>query len=486
MTRPRLVLGLAAMLACPACDEAPGSEATAYAAPPSSAPVERTDRDTASPATLPQPDTVQAVLDASRRTAIVRAAERAAPAVVSVNVTRRQTVQPRSLWESFFVPRGYERVVQGLGSGFIYDASGLILTNEHVVRGAQEIVVTLADGRDFAAELVGTDDVNDLAVLRIGEPGPDPLPTVDLGTSSDLMIGEWVVAIGNPFGYLLSNPEPTVTAGVVSALGRNIIPSGQDESGYYLDMIQTDASINPGNSGGPLVNARGEVVGVNSSILSRTGGSEGLGFAIPIDRARRVAADLARDGMVRRAWLGVEVEPAEANRFGRSRSVQVARVAKPSPGSEAGLRVGSVIRSVDGEPVRTPLDWEAAVLQARPGEPLVVRTDRGAVRLVPEGLPSLTADRIRALEDFELVTLTPAIRAERGVVAESGALIVSLSGAARDLGLREGDVILQINRQRIRSAEEAAELLGRLSGRGTVVLYYERNRRVGSVSFYIR
>ncbi|HKJ92277.1 MAG TPA: trypsin-like peptidase domain-containing protein, partial [Longimicrobiales bacterium] len=195
-------------------------------------------------------------IDAARRTAIVRAANEVAPAVVSVNVTKRETVQPQSLWEGFFVPRGYEREVKGLGSGFIYDASGLILTNEHVVRGAQDIVVTLADGRDFAAKLVGTDEATDIAVIRITAPRSDPLPVASPGTSNDLMIGEWVVAIGNPFGYLLSNPEPTVTAGVVSATGRNIVPSGND-SRYYLDMIQTDASINPGNSGGPLVNADG-------------------------------------------------------------------------------------------------------------------------------------------------------------------------------------------------------------------------------------
>ncbi|MDX1676166.1 MAG: trypsin-like peptidase domain-containing protein, partial [Longimicrobiales bacterium] len=271
---------------------------------------------------------------ASRRTAIVRAAEEVAPAVVSVNVIRRETVRPRTLYEQFFLPPGSERQVAGLGSGFIIHEDGLVLTNEHVVRGATEIVVTLADGRDFAAELVGTDEVNDLALLRL-QPDGEALPVTPMGTSEDLMIGEWVVAIGNPFGYLLSNPEPTVTAGVVSGLNRNIIPSTDASGGYYLGMIQTDASINPGNSGGPLVNAEGEVVGVNSSIFSRSGGSEGLGFAIPIDRARNVVLDLINDGEVRRPWTGLELEPADPNRFGRSRQVRIAAVAPGSPADSA-------------------------------------------------------------------------------------------------------------------------------------------------------
>ena len=178
-----------------------------------------------------------------------------------------------------------------------------------MIRGAQEIRVTLPDGRDFAAELVGADGLTDVAVLRVEA---ENLPVAPLGTSQGLLIGEWTVAIGNPFAYLLSNSEPTVTAGVVSAVGRHIIPSSQDQ-GFYLGMIQTDASINPGNSGGPLVNALGEVIGVNTSIFSRSGGSEGLGFAIPIDRALRVADDLIQFGEVRRAWTGVEVEAVEAD-----------------------------------------------------------------------------------------------------------------------------------------------------------------------------
>ena len=423
---------------------------------------------------------------ASRRTAIVLAAERVAPAVVSVNVRRREVVQPRSIWESFFLPPG-EREVSGLGSGFIIREDGLVLTNEHVVRGASEVIVTLSDGRSFDAEVVGTDEVNDLALVRVL--GASGLPVAPLGTSDDLMIGEWVVAIGNPLGYLLSNYEPTVTAGVVSGVGRNIIPDGNGEGGYYLDMIQTDASINPGNSGGPLVNALGEVVGVNSSILSRSGGSEGLGFAIPIDRARRIAMDLLDDGRVRRSWVGIEVEPARTRGGGRVAQVRIGAVAPGSPAADAGLRPGMVLRNAGGKPIRTPLDWEAVLLDAPVGRALEVTVDDGGrervLRVVPADLPSVTAERIRALSDFELVTLTPSIRAERRITSEQGALIVSLSSVARQIGLREGDVILQINRVPVATAEDAARLLQRLAGRGPVRVFFERQGRIGSVYFYV-
>lgn len=439
-------------------------------------------------------------LEESRRTAIVRAAERVAPAVVSVNVRRREAVQPRSLWESFFLPPG-EREVAGLGSGFIIREDGLVLTNEHVIRGADQIVVTLGDGREFGAELVGTDEVNDLALLRIqavadAASSGGPFPVAGLGNSDDLLIGEWVVAIGNPFGYLLSNYEPTVTAGVVSGIGRNMIPAG--ERGYYLDMIQTDASINPGNSGGPLVNALGEVIGVNSSILSRSGGSEGLGFAIPINRARRIALDLLDNGQVRRAWVGLELESVGAGGAtrgagaagpGLTARTRVARVASGSPAAEAGLKPGMQVRAVGPKAIRGPLDWEAVLLNATVGESLdLLVDDEGrsrTLRVTPVDLPSVTADRIRALTDFELVTLTPSIRAERKLTNERGALIIALSDVARQLGVREGDLILQINRTAVGSAEEAARLLKELAGQGPVQVVFERQGRVGAVHFYI-
>ena len=435
------------------------------------------------------PAASQDTIDASRRTAIVRAAERVAPAVVSVNVMRRETLQARTMWESFFMPPGASREVAGLGSGFIIDANGHVLTNEHVVRGASEIVVTLRDGRDFAAELIGTDEVTDLALLKLAG-GAGGLPVAPLGSSRNLIIGEWAIAIGNPFGFLLANAEPTVTAGVISGVNRNILPAESGaQGGYYLDMIQTDASINPGNSGGPLVNALGQVIGVNSSIISGSGGNVGLGFAIPIDRARRVAEDLLRNRRVRRVWVGVNVDAWEPNRFGRSRRVMIASVVPGSAAAQAGLRAGMLVESVSGRDVHSVLDWEARLLDARVGEPLelVVSQDgrTRTVRVMTEDLPSLAAERVSALDEFQLVTLTPAIRAERQLLSDRGALILDLSPAAQRIGLRPGDVIVQVNRRDVRNAEETAGALRQLANaRAPVRLTLERGRTYVSVSFY--
>jgi serine protease Do len=414
----------------------------------------------------------QEELEASRRTAIVQAASRVSPAVVTVNTLRTQRVRPRTMFESFFLPPGAARRVSGLGSGFVIDGDeGVILTNHHVVEGADSVMVTFPDGLDLRATIVGSDPVTDLAVLRVAS--ATPLPEAPLGTSAGLLIGEWVVAIGNPFGYLLSNSEPTVTTGVVSAIGRHIVPTSNAE-GFYLGMIQTDASINPGNSGGPLVNVLGDVVGVNTSIFSRSGGSEGLGFAIPIDRALRVARDLLIDGEIRRAWLGIDVEGAEADAWGRTRGVTVSRVVGGSPAQEAGLRPARRILEANGRRLAAPLDWEDLLMDLRPGDQvtLVLEGAPEPVRVRAGVSPSITAERVRALRDLELITLTPQVRAERRIASETGAVIVSLSDAIRSqLGFEEGDVIVQINNTRVGTANEAADLLNRLQpGRVRIVI----------------
>lgn len=413
-------------------------------------------------------------VDTSRRTAIVQASERVAPAVVTINTVRTQRVRPSSVWESFFLPPNAARQVSGLGSGFVIDGDrGLVVTNDHVVQGAERLLATFPDGRSFEATVVGTDPVTDVAVIRIDS--DEPLPEAPLGTSEALYIGEWVVAIGNPFGYLLSNPEPTVTAGVVSAVGRHIVPSNGDD-GFYLGMIQTDASINPGNSGGPLVNALGQVIGVNSSIFSRSGGSEGLGFAIPIDRALHVAGDLIDHGEVRRAWLGVDVEPAEADDWGRSRGVMVSQVAGGSPAQDAGLVAGRRVLSANGRRLAAPLDWEDVIIDLRPGDALTLEVEGGAapVRIRAEDLPSLTAERVIVLEQLEMINVTPQIRAERELASEAGALVVSAAPAiASQIGLQPGDVLVQINNVRVNSADEAARYFQQLRP-GRVRLGVER------------
>lgn len=427
-----------------------------------------------------RPSAAQA-LDASRRTAIVRAAENVAPAVVTISVIRRERNRRRSFFDDYYLPF---RETQGLGSGFIIDADGTVLTNHHVIQGAFEMLVTLPDGRDFPATLVGTDPTTDVAVVKLT--GGADLPTAPLGTANDLLIGEWALAIGNPFGRLISNPEPTVTAGVVSALGRHIVPSSE-EDGFYLGMIQTDASINPGNSGGPLLNAQGEVIGINSSIFTRSGGSEGLGFAIPIDRAMRVASDLIAYGEVRRAWLGMDVDAVDADAFGRSRGVRVARITPGSPAAVAGITPGARLLSADGRRMATPLDFEAVVLDLRAGDRVELMLEGAGDGILIEAsrLPSASATRVELTSDLEVITVTPAIQAERGLASASGALVVEISDPiSRATGLAAGDVILAVNNTQVATAEEAAAELRRTQrSQRRFVLVFERSGRIVRTGF---
>jgi len=425
----------------------------------------------------PRPEQAQersAQIDQSRRTAIVRAASRVAPAVVNVSVVRTEAVRARSAYESLFLPPGALRRTAGFGSGVIVREDGVVLTNDHVVRNADRIKVTLPDGRDFDADLIGTDPVADIAVLRIPGQG---LPLAPVGSSQGLLIGEWALAIGNPFANYFSDAEPTVTVGVISAVGRNIVPSSE-EDGFYLGMIQTDASINPGNSGGPLVNALGQVIGINASIFTRSGGSEGLGFAIPIDRALRIADDLLVHGEIRRAWLGLDVEPVEADEWGRTRGVRVARVAPGSPGDRAAIEAGDRLLAADGRAMTAPLDYEAMLLDLRAGDSieLTIEGQNRPVRVQAAALPSVTAERVTVLSEIQMITVTPQVQAERGIVSSEGALIASISDRlAAQLGLRVGDVLVGVNRVRVTSAEEAARIFESLRGEGRVRLYLERN-----------
>jgi serine protease Do len=317
-----------------------------------------------------------AALDTSRRTAIVDAATLVGPAVVSINATSRRQVSSPSMFDMFFVPQGREQLVPVSGTGFIVRHNGIVITNQHVVAGAERVVVTLSDGTDLTARILGEDPVTDIAVLKVEATA---LATVKLGRSSDLLIGEWVVALGNPFAYLLGNTEPTVTAGVVSAVGRNIIPS-RDQAGLYLDMIQTDAAINPGNSGGPLANSLGEVIGVNSSIFSQSGGSVGLGFAIPIERAIRVADEIVQNGEVRRAWVGLDVAGAGSMDDWKTRGgVVVVSVAPGGPADRAGIKSNDVLVEANGRKLRNFLDWESAKLDRL--HPLGDPVDQGQLLL---------------------------------------------------------------------------------------------------------
>jgi serine protease Do len=359
---------------------------------------------------------------------------------------------------------------------------GAIITNQHVVAGAESITVTLPDGTDLPGKLAGEDPTTDIAVVRVDRRG---LPLAPLGRSTDLLIGEWVVALGNPYAYLLGNTEPTVTAGVVSATHRNILPS-DDRPGLYLDMIQTDAAINPGNSGGPLANALGEVVAVNSSIFTGGGGSTGsigLGFAIPIERALRVMDEILRRGSVRRAWTGLEVAGPGAMQDWKSQGgVTVTRVAPDGPAAKGGVVPGAVLLTANGRRLRNYLDWEAVKLDLNVGDPVEIRMKRGGReethRFASGDLPTSTATKVTVLRGLDVVTVTPAIQAERGLRAGKGALILRATPeVSRATGLEEGDVILAINRSLVTAAQQFADLLDAARGDQVFRIYFERGRQ---------
>jgi serine protease Do len=324
-------------------------------------------------------------LSRSRRTAIVTAAQRVSPAVVSVSVvtTRLVRADPYGMpfrdefFDRFFPQSVYKERVPGLGSGVIVDADGIVLTNSHVIRDAEDVKVNLPDGRHFDAKLLGDSPVYDLAVLKITG---DHLPVAPMGDSDSLVVGEWAIAIGNPFGFLLDDPQPTVTAGVVSATRRDI-KAEATSSGMYKNMIQTDAAINPGNSGGALVDADGEVIGINTFIFTNSGGSIGLGFAIPINLAKRVLGEVRRYGRVRVAWPGMTVQPVSdllARRLGweGTGGLVVSAVDRGGPAERAGLKPLDRIRRVNGRVTNDVEDAQASIYGAQVGDRLTLDVER--------------------------------------------------------------------------------------------------------------
>jgi len=439
--------------------------------------------------TLPQSGAAASQsLAASRRNAITDAVARVAPAVVTVQTETVERV-PTDIFEQFFGGRTGQRVAPGMGSGFVIRADGVIITNAHVVSNASKISVMLRDGTTYPARTLGADDSNDLAVIKIDARN---LPTAPLGNSDNLMIGEWAVAIGNPFGFVLGNTEPSVTAGVISATGRNLI--GQAEGGgVYVDMIQTDASINPGNSGGPLVNASGEVIGVNSSIYTPSGGSVGIGFAIPINRAQRVANDLIEHGALRRPWIGELLRvPASANpRDAATAGVVLRAVVPGSPAAKAGLQPGDQIVRAGSRDLRNVFDWEALLLTLRVGESVPLVLNRGgrrtAVNVTVADRPEVSAPKITVLREIELTTLTPAIRAERSIRSPQGAIVTQVTDRVRDeIGIDVGDVIIRINRTAIASAVDVARAFDFYGGRTGISMAFERRGMLYNTDFVVR
>ncbi len=440
------------------------------------------------PASAPAGPLPAQSIAASRRTAITTAVERVAPAVVTVQTETVERV-PVDFFEYFSGGRSGERRNAGIGSGFIIRADGVIVTNAHVIAGATKVSVAMRDGTTYSAKVIGIDETNDLAVVKIEMRS---LPVAPLGVSSDLLVGEWTIAIGNPFGFVLGNSEPSVSVGVVSAIGRNLAGRG-DGGGVYVDMIQTDAAINPGNSGGPLINAMGEVIGVNSSIYSPSGGSIGLGFAIPIDRTKRIVEDLLAHGAVRQPWVGLRLQTPQGQsvRDAAAYGAIVARIVPGSPAARAGVQVGDQIVRAGTRAVRNPFDWEARLLDLRVGEQLPIVVRRGT-REVPISLavvdaPEVSAPKVTVLRELQLITLTDAIRQERSIDARKGALVYKTSERITDeIGLQAGDVIVQVGRSRVATAEDASRAIDQYGARGPVYLVFERGRQLLQTSFSLR
>lgn len=376
-------------------------------------------------------------------------------------------------WKRFFggpMPRGPQRQ-RSLGSGFIIDADGSILTNNHVVENAQKIVVKLSDEQEYEAKVIGRDPKTDIAVIKVNKTG---LTAANLGDSDNLEVGEWVMAIGNPFGL-----DSTVTSGIVSAKGRHI---GQ---GPYDNFIQTDASINPGNSGGPLVNLRGEVIGINTAIFSRSGGNIGIGFAIPINLVKELLPQLRGKGKVTRGYLGVLIqkvtpEIAESLGMDKGRGALVANVSKDGPAEKAGVKVGDVIVEFDGKEVRdsgdlpiivarTPVDRRVSMKVLRDKKELQLTVsvgelkDEEVVASAPEkGELGMTVQK-----------LTPQIAESLGLEKADGVVVsaVDPGSVADEAGIRRGDVILEVDRKPIRGIDEYKKAVGGIrKGKGVLLL----------------
>jgi serine protease Do len=427
----------------------------------------------------------------------VTLAEKLAPVVVNISTTQVIKEPPTpfgkddpfaEFWRRFFgetYPPDFPQ--QGLGSGFIIERDGTILTNNHVIENAQKIVVRLYDDRQFTAKVIGSDEKTDLAVIKIDVKAD--LPVAPLGDSDRLKVGEWIVAMGSPFGL-----QNTVTAGIVSAKSRQI------GAGPYDNFIQTDASINPGNSGGPLINMQGEVIGINTAIFSRTGGNIGIGFAIPINVAKELVPELKAKGKVTRGWLGVSIqrvtpEIAESLGMETARGALVSSVAAGSPAESAGIRVRDVIVEYGGKPIKEPSDLSLMVARTHVDARVEIallrdkREFRFMVTIAELKNEEVQAPAPEREKNFGLTVqnVTPEIAQALGLKQAQGVVITAVDrgSPADEAGLRHGDVILEINRKTVQNLSDYRQGIASLKKGASSLFLVQRGQTTSFVAIRI-
>jgi len=435
----------------------------------------------------------------------IRVASEVGPGVVSISTEHTEVSGPGSLIpffgfgdDDFFFDRFFKDFFgeipggafkqRGLGSGFIIDEEGYILTNQHVIEDADKITVTLADGRRFDAEVKGSDIRSDLAVIKIDA---QDLPALKLGDSDQVKIGQWAIAVGNPYGFAVGSAEPTVTAGIVSALNRSL-PQSRYEQRSYVDLIQTDAAINPGNSGGPLVNLKGEVIGINVAIFSPSGGNIGIGFAIPVNKANEILAKLIAGKKILHGWLGVTIQDlneglAEYLDIPDQKGAVVLNVLADSPAERAGLEEGDVIIKFEGKKVDDVRSLLREVAKKEVGDTVRIQVIRDKesqnLRLKIGERPKDIEETIRSADlswrGMDVAEITPDLTRRYRLEATSGVVVtkVDLKSSAYEAGLLAGDVIVAINRKRIKTIEDYESVMKTITGdalirteRGFVVL----------------
>ena len=410
------------------------------------------------------------------------------PSVVNISIVRTMVPDERGPLYDFFEPfhKGRRWREESMGSGVIVSSDGYILTNHHVIEDAEEIKVTLFDKRTYKAKTIGVDPKTDLALIKIDEKALPVLPWAD---SDRLRVGEFVLAFGNPFGL-----SHTVTMGIVSAKGRANVGVAD-----YEDFIQTDAAINPGNSGGPLVNVRGEIVGINTAIFSRSGGYQGIGFAVPSNMARAVMEQLKRQGRVVRGWIGVSIQEMTeelAKKFGlkRTEGVLISDVFSQGPAARAGLKRGDVILEVNGKRVPGVNQLRNMIAQMPVGEDITMKLRRSArvftvvvkIEEMPKDYmeissgPQTVPKKTTPLQGLTVTELTPSLAKQMGIAyAEKGVVVlyVEEGSAEADSGIRRGDIILEVEGMKIRDYSDWKKALTKIDPASTVLLFINRKGR---------